>query len=333
VSEGRIVYGLRGIKGVGEGIARAIAAEREKAGRFGSFIEFVERMGTQAVNKKTLECLANAGCFDAMGSVRRELVLDIERAVEYAQAKEAAGRYGQASLFDGSGEEEYPPFTASKAEEYPRAEILRIEKELLGFYFSGHPMDEWRKIWERCGDADLAHIERASPDKTYTIIAMLKEFRETSTKAGKRMAFGALEDPKGSIEIVVFADALERWRDKFVVDSVLCLKGKIDLTRGKPSLKVDEFVDPATLRDKSWNSVHIRLGMNPTHEEDLYALRDALFDEPGPCNVYFHLPPDPEVAATANVVVKAHVQITCSASEETLERLRAVSPVTEAWRD
>ena len=206
--------------------------------------------------------------------------------------------------------------------------MLRIEKELLGFYFSGHPMDEWRKIWERCGDADLAHTERASPDKTYTLIAMLKEFRETSTKAGKRMAFGALEDPKGSIEIVVFADALERWRDKFIVDSVLCLKGKIDLTRGKPSLKVDEFVDPATLRDKSWNSVHIRLGMNPSHEEDLYALRDALFDEPGPCNVYFHLPTD-----SGAVVVKAHVQITCSASEEALERLRGVSPVTEAWRD
>ena len=188
-------------------------------------------------------------------------MLDIERAVEYAQAKEAAGRYGQASLFDGSGEEEYPPFAVNRAEEYPRAEILRIEKELLGFYFSGHPMDEWRKIWERCCDADLAHPERANPDKTYTLVAMLKEFREILTKSGKKMAFGALEDPAGSIEIVVFADALERWREKFVVDSVLCLRGKIDLSRGKPSLKVEEFVDPASLREKSWNAVHLRLGM------------------------------------------------------------------------
>jgi DNA polymerase-3 subunit alpha len=111
VVEGEIVYGLLGIKGVGEGLAKAIVAEREKNGRFGSFIEFVERMGTQAMNKKTLECLANGGCFDSLGDTRRELALGIERAVEYCQAKEAAGRYGQASLFEGSGEEEYPPFS------------------------------------------------------------------------------------------------------------------------------------------------------------------------------------------------------------------------------
>ena len=289
------------------------------------------------MNKKTLECLASAGCFDSLGNSRREIVLDIERAVEYAQAKEAAGRYGQASLFDGSGEEEYPPFAVNRAEEYPRAEILRIEKELLGFYFSGHPMDEWRKIRERCCDADLAHPERANPDKTYTLVAMLKEFREILTKSGRKMAFGALEDPAGSIEIVVFADALERWKEKFVVDSVLCLRGKIDLSRGKPSLKVEEFVDPASLRERSWNAVHLRLGIPPSHEEDLYALRDALFDEPGSCSVYFHVPTGadaaPEPLPTADMVVKAHVQITCSSSEEALERLRSVSPVVEAWRD
>jgi DNA polymerase-3 subunit alpha len=331
VVEGKVVYGLLGIKGVGDAFARAIVAERARGGPFSSFIEFIERLGTQAMNKKTIECLANAGCFDSLGHTRRELVQDIERAVEYAQAKEAAGKYGQASLFDGSGEEEYPPFAVSKAEEYPRADILRIEKELLGFYFSGHPMDEWRKIWERCSDADLAHPERASPERTYTVIAMLKEFREIFTKAGKKMAFGAIEDPNGSIEIVVFADALARWREKLVVDSVLCLKGKIDLSRGNPSLKVDEFIDPASLKEKSWNAVHLRLGSSPLREEELYPLRDALFDEPGSCNVYFHVLSGNESGAEA--LVKAHVQITCSASEEALERLRAVSPVVEAWRD
>jgi len=332
VADGKIVYGLLGIKGVGDALARAIASEREKGGPFASFIEFIERLGTQAINRKTLECLASAGCFDSLGNTRRELVLDVERAMDYAQAKEAAGKYGQASLFDGSGEEEYPPFAVGKAEEYPRADILRIEKELLGFYFSGHPMDEWRRTWERCADADLAHPERASPERSYTVVAMLKEFREITTKTGKKMAFGALEDPAGSIEIVVFADALERWREKFVVDSVLCLKGKIDLSRGNPSLKVEEFVEPASLREKAWNAVHLRLGLAPSHEEDLYPLRDAIDEEPGSCNVYFHLPAD-AAASAAETVVKAHVRITCSASEEALERLRSVRPVVEAWRD
>lgn len=81
--------------------------------------------------------------------------------------------------------------------------------------------------------------------------------------------------------------------------------------------------------------MHLRLGACPSHEEELYGLRDALFDEPGPCSVYFHLPlqSGAAVAGAAEAVIKAHVQITCSASEGALERLRAVSPVSEAWRD
>ncbi len=350
VCDGKIVYGLLGIKGVGQGVADAMVAERAKRGPFPSFIDFVERMGSQSMNRKTLECLAMTGCFDSLGNSRRELVLDIERAVDYAAAKEEAGRYGQVSLFDGSGEEEYPPFAVSRAEEYPRSEILRMEKELLGFYFSGHPMDEWSKLWQRCSDADLAHPERSNPDRTYTVVAMLKEFREIITKTGKKMAFGAVEDPAGSLEIVVFADVLERWRDRFVVDSVLFLKGKIDLTRNAPSLKVEDFLDPGTLKERSWREVHVRLAEGVATEEDLYELRDAVFDEPGSCTLFFHVP-SPRVAPGASpgagpdedgagagvdggeIVVKAHTQITCSASEGALERLRAVPKVAEVWRD
>ena len=328
VVDGKIVYGLLGIKGVGDGLARAVVDERNKGGQFASFIDFVERLGTQAMNKKTLECLAMAGCFDSMGCARRTLVLEIERAVDYIAVKEEAGRFGQASLFEGSGEEEYPPFELQCADEYPRSEILRIEKELLGFYFSGHPMDEWRKIWNRSCDLDLAHPERSSPDRIYTLVAMLKEWREIVTKTGRKMAFGAVEDYVGSIEIVVFADTLERFRDRFVVDSVLCLRGKVDLSRGNPSFKVEDFADPASLKERSWKEVHLRLAEGIAEEEDLYGLRDAILDEPGSCNVYFHVP-----CVEGEAVVKANVQITCSASELCLERLREVPVVTEVWRD
>jgi DNA polymerase-3 subunit alpha len=344
VTEGRIVYGLLGIKGVGEGMARAIVEERGRAGAYASFMDFVERLGTQSMNKKTLECLVMAGCFSALGGARRELVLNVERAVDYAAAKEEAGKYGQASLFEGSGEEEYPPFQPERAEEYERSELLRIEKELLGFYFSGHPMDAWRKIWERCADADLAHPERSSPDRTYTVVAMLKEFREIFTKAGKKMAFGAVEDPAGSIEIVVFADVLERFRDRFLPDAVLCLRGKIDLTRSKPSLKVEDFADPAALKERSWKEVHLRLLHGLEAEADLYPIREAIIDEAGSCQVYFHVPLAPGAVAGAagesatearprEAVIRAHQQIACSASEEALERLRGAPGVAEVWRD
>jgi DNA polymerase-3 subunit alpha len=336
VSEGRIVYGLLGIKGVGEGLARAVVEEREKRGPFVSFIDFVERIGTQAMNRKTLECLAMAGCFDGMSAgegtagnvTRRCLVLNVERAASYVSAKEEAGRYGQASLFEGSGEEEYPPFALEPAEEYPRAELLRIEKELLGFYFSGHPMDEWKRLFERCSDADLSHPERSSPDRVYILVAMLKEFREIITKSGRKMAFGSVENPSGTIEIVVFADTLERFRDRFEVDSVLFLRGKIDLSRDRPSFKVEDFSDPDALTEKSWQEVHLRLGLGIEHEEDLYGLREAILDAHGPCHVYFHVP-----GPAGEEIVRAHAQMTCSADDAFLERLRSEPRVVEVWRD
>ncbi len=330
VSDGKIVYGFLGIKGVGDGLASAIVAERAAKGPYRDFMDFVERIGTGAMNKKTLECLVLSGCFDRFGHSRRELVQNIERAVEYAANKEEAGAYGQASLFESCVEEEFPPFAFESAEEFSRQELLEREKELLGFYFSGHPMDEFRKTWERCSDLDLGHPERSSPDKLYTLVAMLKEFREIITKNGKKMAFGAVEDYSGSIEIVVFSDTLERFRPSFVVDKVLCLRGKIDLSRSAPSFKVEDIADPASLKDKSWREVHIRLVPGIASEDELYDLRDALFESAGSCAVFFHVP---SAEGGREAIVRANPQISCSPAEDVIARLCGVRGVVEAWRD
>jgi len=403
VSDGKIVYGFLGIKGVGSGLAKAIVDERVKNGQYKDFMDFIERMGPQAMNRKTLECLAMAGCFDQFGINRQELVLNVERAMDYAAKKADSKKYGQTSLFEGCEEEEFPPFEFEKMDEYPRSEILQHEKELLGFYFSGHPMDEYRDIWQRCADADLAHPERASADQTYTVVAMLKEFREILTKTGRKMAFGLVGDFNGSIEIVVFADNLERYRSSFVVDKVLCLKGKIDLTRDKPSLKVDEVLPPEGLKDKACHEVHFRLSPDIKDEEELYELLETIYAYPGNCGVFLHVPlgskEESQTAETGaqpgadaddapcgaedegeawtgdfpleggtetdaegssggesgsvgaapsrrqavqdaalgsrsfgnEVVIKANPQITCSASEDCLTRLRLMRGVVEVW--
>jgi len=309
---GQIVYGLLGIKGVGEGVSKAIVAERETRGPFVDFMSFLERLGTSAMNRKTLECLVHAGAFDWTGRRRRELVANIERAVEYAAKKEEAGRYGQVSLFGSSGEEEFPPFSFNPEEEYPRSDLLRLEKELIGFYFSGHPMDEFRGLWERSSDAPVAHPERAGPDRTYTLIAMLKTLREIITKGGKKMAFGTVEDYSGSLEIVVFPDTLERHRDKLLVDTVLFMKGKIDSTRSAPSFKIEDLVDPGELAAKSWREVHLRLRPGISTEDELYDLRDLVFEARGNCQVCFHLPDPPRGGPASKEAAPAE----CETDEE-----------------
>jgi DNA polymerase-3 subunit alpha len=161
---------------------------------------------------------------------------------------------------------------------------------------------------------------------------MLKDFREIMTKSNRKMAFGAIEDFAGSMEIVVFPDMLEKSRESFVTDKVLCLRGKIDTSRSAPSLKVEEIADPEGLRDKSWREVHLKLKAGISSEDELYDLRDILFETPGPCTVYFHVP-GPGGAGDGEALVRANPQITCSPSAETLDRLKETAGVLDAWAD
>jgi hypothetical protein len=165
---------------------------------------------------------------------------------------------------------------------------------------------------------------------------MLKTFREIITKNGKKMAFGEVEDYSGSLEIVVFSDVLERHREKFLVDKVLFLRGKIDNTRSAPSFKVDDFADPAELTAKSWREIHLRLKPVFSVEEDLYDLRDAIFEAPGTCQVYFHVPLERVEAAEAEILpadcetdedgIPLPAQAACVEGETEVVETKAVSP-------
>jgi len=334
VDKGHIVYGLLGIKGVGQGIAVAIVEERTKRGPFAGFVDFLSRMSAVGLNKKILESLIHAGCFDSLGCRRKELVLNLERALDWVSAKVEHESSRQGSLFDSGDETVFPPFTMERSEEYGRQEMLDFEKQLLGFFFTGHPMDDFKLLWERSATLDLGHLERATQDKEYIVVAMLMEFREIITKAGKKMAFGLLEDYSGSIEIVVFPDTLETLRSQLLTDRVYCIKGTFDASRGKPSLQVKELLDPASLKAKAWRQLHVRLlpsdGAVAYDEESLIRLRDAVYSIHGQCSLVFHIPIE-DKGREAIVDAGAHIQ--CSAQDKDMEYLLSQPFVSEVWRD
>jgi DNA polymerase III subunit alpha len=327
VSQNQIVYGLIGVKGVGEGVVADIVAERDKAGPFKDFLDFLERVGVKSANKRMVETLVQAGCFDSMGHRRAELVLNLERAWDYAQKKMEAGAYGQTSLFDAASEEEFPPFRYDHADEWPGAELLRLEKQLLGFYVSGHPLDDYKDLYKRCCDVDFAHLERCGAERVYTLIGQLVEYREILTKKGRKMAFGKVEGYDGSIDAVLFSDTLEKNPGYFTPDAIVFLKGKIDTDRENPSFKVEECVNPAALKEKSYRDLHIVLHA-VKREEELDGLRDLLFASNGPCGVVFHVPQHGQ-----RVTVRAHAGVSCAAKEEVLERIRDTPIVADLWLD
>ncbi len=328
VDHGQIIYGFLGIKGVGEGVARDIQAEREKNGPFKNFIDFLTRMRDFGLNRKAFESLIFAGCFDSLVRPRRMLIDNLERALEYIEGARAFEAARNGSLFEMDDLGTYPDFVFEPVEEFSNQEMLRAEKELLGFFFSAHPMDEFKLIWERASTLDLGHLDRASPNREYVVVGLLTEYRPYTTQNGRRMAFCKLEDYRGAIDMVVFPDVLEKHETSFVKDRVLCVRAVFDNSRRTPSLKLQEILDPDSLRKASWRELHVRLAPGNFDENNLYELRDAVYSLHGQCKVFFHVP----LSKGGEATIEAGPHTTSSASDDDIAVLKKHPSVAEVWR-
>ncbi len=328
VVDGRIIYGFLGIKGLGEASAEEIVKGRKDA-PYASFMDFLDRVDIKTVGKKVIELLIKTGAFDNFGISRAKLLGNFEHVVDYAQSKKDDKRFGQASLFEESGEKEYPDFIFEDFPDWNKTEQLQIEKDLIGFYFSGHPMDDYKKIWERSSTLDLSHPERSTPDREYILVGMIKSLRPYQTKAGKWMGFGLLADFNGELDITFFPKTWEQYREKLHVDQVAALRGKLDMSRDRPGFLVDALLDMADLSERSWREIHIRLNEGTAdREENLYPLRDCLGDMSGPCSVYLHVP-----TSSGEGIVRAASQINSGADQSTMEAISECAGVAEVWRE
>jgi DNA polymerase-3 subunit alpha len=330
VVDGRIVYGFLGLKGLGDASAEEIVARR-KEGPYRNFMDFLDRVNIKTAGKKVIELLIQTGAFDRFGIPRATLAGNLERAVEYAQNKKDDKRFGQSSLFEDTGETEYPDFEFEKFPEWDRMEKLRIERELIGFYFSGHPMDEYRDLWKRVTALDLAHIE-GSADQDYTLVGIIKTLRPLVTKKGDWMCFGSLGDYNGEIDLTFFPKTWEKCKDALAVDRITALRGRLDRSqdrrRERPGFVVDAILDLAELAENSYREVHIRLGGDLEREETLYPLRDYLFKNSGPCAVYIHVP-----VSGGETVIRTATQIGAGTGAACLDALSHCAAVAEVWRE
>ncbi|MDR2072158.1 MAG: DNA polymerase III subunit alpha [Spirochaetaceae bacterium] len=260
VVEGRIVYGFLGIKGIGEGPADEIILRRREGGPYKSFMDFLDRVTLQSsgqtqqhiVSRKVLELLIKTGAFDNFGVNRATLLANMEAAADYAQNKKDETRFGQVSLFVDTGEQTFPDFEFTSIPEMDRTEQLTVEKELIGFYFSGHPLDDYREEWKRYVKLDTSDLDHAAPGN-YTLIGILKTLKPFTDKTGKGMAFGSLEDYRGEVELAFFGDAWVECRDKIKEDDLIALRGRLDTRRGKTSIQVQTVLSPADIKQNGEN--------------------------------------------------------------------------------
>ena len=354
VVDGRIVFGLKGIKGMGDAAATVIIDERNANGPYESFIDFVERAGIKvvdgkrAVNNKAIEVLIKTGAFDKFGINRPTLLQNMEHAIDYATEKHLGAESGQVSLFEESGEKEFVDFTFEEVEDLPTMEKLNLEKECIGIYVSGHPLDDYRKIIEQSATLTSENIEREAKiaksqkeqtssqgqnswqmrnsGKTYTVIGMIQELKLIRTKKGDEMAFATLQDFNGTIDLTFFPKTWGAIRQQVHTDAVYAFKGKLDASNEEPSVLVDSLEDISSLQINSIHEVHIQLDKNLKDEFEIQELKNFLFGTSGNCLVYFHIE-----TAEGLFTIKANSQLTSPCNKEFLDALADIPFVKEVW--
>ncbi|MDT8298143.1 MAG: DNA polymerase III subunit alpha, partial [Spirochaetaceae bacterium] len=329
VSDGKVVYGLMGIKGMGQAAAEAVITAREEKGFFEDFPNFLERTDLKAFNKKVLETSIQAGLFDSIESRNRATLLhNLEAVLESAVKKKEDEAVGQTSLFMDAAEEVQADLSWEEVDGWSDAELLRLEKEHLGFYVSGHPLDSFRSAWEKTVNLDISKIERSSSDKPYTMMGMIRNVRTLITRKGDRMAFAILEDFNGTVELTVFSRTFEKYGHLLEEDAIVGVIGKVDLSRDTPQIKVEEIRVPEELKETTVPEIHVELADMDFKEEDLIDLRSFFQDVSGPGLLYLHIPENGK-----RTVVKASNQLALAVDDFALQRIRDKKAVAAAWKE
>ena len=349
VVDGHIVFGFRGINGMGTAAAEAIVAERKANGEYKSFIDFLERVNGPTINKKAIAGFIKTGAFDSLGQNRPTLLQNLEAAMRYTAAKAESAGLGQMGLFEEAGEKDFEDFKFEEAADWAKMEKLNVEKELIGCYVSGHPLDDWRDVIEKCSTCSSRTIDRCAKtakaeidakagqkvrgskmsDTVYTAIGMIKDLKPYTTKKGTEMAWAVMQDFTGEFDVTFFPSTWEKVKDKIQNEQVYALKGKVDPPNERnehPSFLADELLDITSIKTASIGELHILLENKIESARDLVPIKDILFDTSGSCVVYFHID-----TASGEFIVKANAQMKAPSSEEFITRLKDAPLVSDVW--
>ena len=321
VEDGKIRYGLSAIKGIGKPVMAAIVSEREKQGPYKSLRDFCDRLSSKEVNKRTLENFIKAGAFDGMGANHRQLLMIYTRVMEQSQQQKKNSMSGQMTLFDLMSDEERVSYEVAlpNVEEFSKEEKLALEKEVLGIYISGHPLEDYADRWKTITTASTADFlpdeESGLPnveDGSFVIVGgIITEKTIKYTKKNQAMAFLTLEDLLGTVEVIVFPRDYEKNLSLLQEDNKVFIGGKVSVEEERPSkLILSEIHTFDDIRRELW----IRFESKEKYRQAGTNLARFLNEAPGDDNVVIYL-------AAEKAVKKLPKSYSVSITEELLEKM------------
>lgn len=255
VDGGDIRYGLAAIKSIGRPVIKAIVEDREELGLFQNLEDFITRLSAKNIlNKRTIENLIKAGALDTLGGTRKQFMSIYVQIVDHVTQEKKNSMVGQMTLFDLVSEDQKEEFQIRMPDvgEYSKETLLAFEKEVLGIYVSGHPLEAYEEKWKKSISATTADFqldEETGHTKVHDgakeiIGGMITEKTIKHTKTNQMMAFITVEDLLGTVEVVVFPRDYEKNRDYLEADSKVFVRGRVSEEDDKPSKLICEKIIP-----------------------------------------------------------------------------------------
>jgi DNA polymerase-3 subunit alpha len=290
VEKNKLRFALGAIKNVGKAAISSILRVREKEGHFSSIFDFYRRVNPKTVNKRMIESLIKSGAFDCLEGSRAQNLAVVDQAAEKAAQIQQDRERGQLSFLEtlekresGPGTERFPTI-----EEASKETRLAWEKELLGIYISGHPLEKYRKRISRYAAHSIKDLSGMRDEEKIRIVGIISSLTSRNDRKGKRMGFFTLEDLDSQIEVLVFSSLYEKRTSYIEEGKLVLIKGKLDTASDPPKVIAEEIILFSKIKDIAHN-LHIDIKQEELKEKNLLRLKELLSSHIGKHALYLHL--------------------------------------------
>jgi DNA polymerase-3 subunit alpha len=282
VVDGTVTYGFRAIKGVGQKLAQAIAAERQQSGDYASLEDFCERLDPLLLNKSALEALAKAGAFDCFGITRKTAFDSIEAVIRSSAQIREDRRRGQGMLF---APDAGAAAAASSGEEWSDAERLAHEKEAIGLYLSGHPIQKQGRFLAQVAGTNSKSLQTMTGNKTLRMAGMINNLKVRQVRKGRnigqRMAKFQLEDLWGVVQVTCFAHVYQKVQDALHDDDIVVVTGRLDKRDDEPAIIMEEIQAATDVVQQEVDGIVVHLSDDQVNDEVLGSIESAAAESRG----------------------------------------------------
>ncbi len=286
--DGRIFYGLGAVKNVGMAAVETIVAERNEGGAFRSLENLCGRINSRLVTKRVYESLIASGALDTFPGHRAQKMAALEVVMERAARRFRDAERGQTVLFGSDSEPDEAPLP--DVPPWVPQEKLQKEKESLGFFLTGHPLDRYRDLITMVRTTTSRELRDMPGGERALIGGMVTAIKFTTDRNQRQMAFVTIEDPEGQAEVVMFADVLEKSRALIVENNVVVVEGRVSRRNGGDGkVLVNTVLSVGDDHSPAWKEVHVTIDLDHMGEDTVDGLKTVFSEHVGESRVFFHI--------------------------------------------